>query len=58
MSVDYTAKKAAGHCLKCLVGELHQFQEDAEGVLRCGRCGELHEPAAKKTAATTRKVAE
>lgn len=55
---DYTAKKVGGHCLQCLLGELHQFQEDAKGVLRCGRCGELHEtPAAPKKAATTRKAA-
>ena len=44
MTESYTGKKTDKLCTACNEGWLHDYPQDAPGVLRCGRCGEPHEP--------------
>lgn len=41
MSNSFTPTYVGGICKQCNTGEMYQYQEDADGVLRCGLCGEL-----------------
>lgn len=41
---DYTGKKTDKQCPACHEGLLHEYPQDTSGVLRCGHCGEPHEP--------------
>lgn len=52
---DLTGKKTDKLCPMCKQGWLHDYPQDAPGILRCGRCGEPQEP---KAPATTRKAAK
>lgn len=56
MSASYTPTLVGGVCEECKTGSMYQYQEDPEGDLRCGRCGEV-KTAPGKTRATTQKKA-
>jgi hypothetical protein len=40
MSTSFTPIYIGGICKSCHTGELHQYKEDPQDQLRCGRCGE------------------
>ena len=40
---SYVGKKTETICGACQQGWLHQYPQDLQGELRCGRCGELDE---------------
>jgi uncharacterized protein (DUF983 family) len=45
MSASFTPVFVGGQCPHCHVGQLYQFTEDPQGVLRCSPCGELEKKA-------------
>jgi uncharacterized protein (DUF983 family) len=47
MSASFTPVFVGGQCPHCHVGQLYQFTEDPQDVLRCSPCGELEKPVAE-----------